>query len=98
MAELEQAAALHPQWNLPEQFDAENYELLAKEAERVKETANQLLWNEKTGRFVVSIDKDGTAWGCGLHPHQLRSSGRRLSQPGTRAQYSGLDQRQTDCS
>lgn len=81
MAELEQAAALHPQWNLPEQFDAENYELLAKEAERVKETANQLLWNEKTGRFVVSIDKDGTAWDVGCTLINLEAVAGGLASP-----------------
>lgn len=68
MAELEQAVALHPQWNLPEQFDAEDSRALTREAERVKEAANRLLWNEETGRFVVSVDKDGVAWdvGCTL--------------------------------
>ena len=68
MAQLEEAIAAHPQWNIPEAFDAEDSVLMFQEAERIKEAVNRLLWNPETGRFLVAVDADQNRWdvGCTL--------------------------------
>lgn len=68
MAEIEEAALAHPQWNLPEAFDAFSPEEMRQEAQEVKEAANRILWNPDTGRFLVSVDADEKPWdvGCTL--------------------------------
>lgn len=65
MAELEQWIAEHPEWKVPRgalAFDAEALEVHAKQ---IKEKANELFWNEETGRYYASIDKNGKAYDYG---------------------------------
>ncbi len=59
MAELEEAIAENPSWNVPRgalSFDPKRLRTLAAE---VKERFNKLFWNPETGRFVACIDADG---------------------------------------
>ncbi len=66
MAEVEEAVAAHPEWNLPGGAEAfEPAELRAHAAE-VKEVANRKFWNPSTGRFVACIDKAGNAHDYGF--------------------------------
>ncbi|HEV2295652.1 MAG TPA: glycosyl hydrolase family 65 protein [Tepidisphaeraceae bacterium] len=58
-ADLEQAIADHPAWNVPAgalRFDPAD---LRKHADEVKAHAGQRFWNEKTGRFIAAIDSEG---------------------------------------
>ena len=65
MAELEAAIAEHPGWNIPGGPLALDAEELRHHAEHVKATANELFWNEETGRYFASIDIDGNAYDYG---------------------------------
>jgi len=59
LAELEAAVEQNPAWNIPLgtlKFDPQK---LRRHAQNVKETTNRLFWNEKTGRFMACIDKNG---------------------------------------
>lgn len=60
MAEIEEAIAANPGWSMPGgplAFDADR---LREHAGQVKEKANELFWNDETGRFIASIDVEGT--------------------------------------
>lgn len=60
MADLEEAIKENPGWNIP-RSGAFDPKALRKHAADVKKEANKLFWNEKTGRFVACIDKNGKA-------------------------------------
>jgi len=59
MADLEEAIEKHPGWNMPLGVLKLDPEWLREHAALVKRQANQLFWNEKTGRFNAWIDKKG---------------------------------------
>ncbi len=61
MAEMEKWIATHPEWNVPQGALAFDSEALEEHAKQIKEKANELFWNEETGRYYASIDKNGTA-------------------------------------
>ena len=65
MADLEEAIRKNPGWNIPEGALAMDPEFLRKHAADVKKTANDLFWNEETGRFYASIDVEGTKYDYG---------------------------------
>jgi len=65
MAELEEAVAANPGWNIAGGALALDAVELRAHAEAVKTTANELFWNEETGRYYASIDRDGTAYDYG---------------------------------
>jgi hypothetical protein len=66
MAQIEEAAATHPGWAMPEGFSALDPAFLRSHAADVRRTANEKFWNSKTGRFVGTIDADGTAHDYGF--------------------------------
>jgi hypothetical protein len=59
MAELEAAIRRHPEWEVPVNELAFDPAQLRAHAAEVKQTANELFWNEDTGRFIASIDMEG---------------------------------------
>jgi len=61
MAALEEAIRRNPQWNVPCGTVALDPAALRRHARQIKETANRLFWNEKKGRFVACIDRNGQA-------------------------------------
>jgi hypothetical protein len=61
MVEVEEAIAAHPGWDVPGGALALAPDELRAHAAAVKKTANELFWNDKTGRFVACIDKNGNA-------------------------------------
>jgi hypothetical protein len=61
MAELEEAIAAHPEWNLPRGALAFDPQALREHAAEVVRNAGELFWNEERGRFIASIDRDGVA-------------------------------------
>jgi hypothetical protein len=66
LADLEQRIAEHPPWDIPAGPLALDPIFLRQHAQQVKQTAGQMLWNARTGRFVASIDADGKAWDYGF--------------------------------
>ncbi len=66
LAELEEAILKNPGWNVPRGTLALDPAALRKHAKEVKEEANRLFWNEKTGRFIGSIDTNGKAYDYGF--------------------------------
>ncbi len=65
MAELERLIAAHPDWNIP---DADHFDPadLTQLAEAIKSDAGKRFWNDRTGRFVGWIDRDGKAYDYGF--------------------------------
>lgn len=59
MADLEQAVAEHPGWDVPQGADALDQTALRNHAAQVKDTANKKFWNPQTGRFYGCIDVNG---------------------------------------
>ncbi|MHB1462972.1 MAG: glucosidase family protein [Armatimonadota bacterium] len=59
MERIERLIAQHPEWKMPHRVKFYTPGFLAKHAAKVKQTANKLFWNDKAGRFIGSIDKDG---------------------------------------
>lgn len=59
MAELEADILKHPEWNLPLGPERLDPFLLARLADRVQKTAQQIFWNPQTGRFVACVDTSG---------------------------------------
>jgi hypothetical protein len=66
MARIEELVVRNPGWSMPQSFQALEPEFLRQHAAKVKATANQKFWNEKTGRFVGCIDADGIAHDYGF--------------------------------
>ena len=65
-ADLEQAIAEHSAWSIPaaeQPFDPAD---LRSHAAAVKAHAGELFWNERTGRFVAAIDREGVAHDYGF--------------------------------
>lgn len=81
MAALEAAVLDHPQWNIPEAFDAESPDALAREADRVRRTANERFWNSETGRFCLSVDADGVPHDVGCTLVNLEAVAAGLADP-----------------
>jgi hypothetical protein len=66
LADLEEAIAKHAEWKVSgaqKPFDPAD---LRTHATEVKRVAGQRFWNEKTGRFVSAIDRDGVAHDYGF--------------------------------
>ncbi len=59
LADLEDAIEKNPGWNIPLGTLKLDPKSLRQHARQVKETANRLFWNEKNGRFIACIDKNG---------------------------------------
>jgi len=66
LADLEKAINNHPDWDIPAGESRFDPEQLRQHARQVKETANKLFWNTKTGRFIACIDKEGVRWDYGF--------------------------------
>lgn len=66
MARIEELVVRNPGWSMPWSFQALNPDFLRQHAAKVKETANQKFWNEKTGRFVGCVDADGVSYDYGF--------------------------------
>jgi hypothetical protein len=66
MAEIEQAAADHPGWDLPGGALALDAAALRAHAAEVKLAANRKFWNSETGRFYGAIDVNGKGWEYGF--------------------------------
>ncbi|MCL5270769.1 MAG: hypothetical protein M1457_09540 [bacterium] len=66
MADAEQAVRDHPGWGMPLGALALDPAELRTHAARVKETANRLFWNDRTGRFNGSIDPNDKAYDYGF--------------------------------
>jgi hypothetical protein len=66
MVDLEQAARDRPDWGVPLGALALDPEGLRGHARAVKKRANELFWNESTGRFYASIDVEGRAYDYGF--------------------------------
>ncbi len=66
MAEVEEAVANHPSWNLPAGGDAFDPQQLRTHAERVRQVIQKKFWDSGKGRFVGWIDADGDRWDYGF--------------------------------
>ena len=66
LAELEEATAAHPQWNMPRGPLVFDSAYLRDEAAAVKENANQVFWNSDHGRFILGIDDQGATHDFGF--------------------------------
>lgn len=66
MADIEEAIANNPGWGIPQGALKMDPEWLREHARAVKEEANRIFWNEETGRFLASIDQEGTPWDFGF--------------------------------
>jgi hypothetical protein len=58
MADVEQAIEDHPEWDMPLGAMKLDPRRLREHATDVKKTANELFWNNDTGRFSACIDKE----------------------------------------
>lgn len=65
MANIEDAIEGHPGWGMPSGALRMRPNELRAHAAEVKRTANDLFWNDKTGRFFASIDRDGRRYDYG---------------------------------
>jgi len=66
LADLEKAINDYPDWDIPAGESRFDPEQLRQHARQVKETANKLFWNTRTGRFIACIDKEGARWDYGF--------------------------------
>lgn len=66
MAELEKALLQNPQWNIPAGPLRQDHEELKALCSQIKSEFQKLFWNEKTGRFVACIDKQGHSYDYGF--------------------------------
>ncbi|MCF7669467.1 MAG: hypothetical protein K9N48_06805 [Verrucomicrobia bacterium] len=66
MSEIELGIEAHPEWRIPEESKGYDSSTLLEHAADVKATGNNLFWNDRTGRFVACIDKDGQPHDYGL--------------------------------
>ena len=65
LADLEEAIARHPGWDMPRGTLAMDPAQLRAHATEVKRKVNELFWNDATGRFFASIDKEGQHYDYG---------------------------------
>ncbi len=65
LAELEEAIGKNPGWDMPLGALKFDPAFLRRHAAEVKRTANDLFWNDRTGRFIASIDKEGRRYDYG---------------------------------
>jgi hypothetical protein len=65
MADLEEALDKNPGWGMPSGALKFDPAFLRKHADDVKRTANTLFWNDRTGRFIASIDREGRRYDYG---------------------------------
>jgi glycosyl hydrolase family 65 len=65
LADLEAAIKQNPGWNLSQGTLKLDPKFLRNHAQKVKETANRLFWNNQTGRFYAAIDKNGSKYDYG---------------------------------
>jgi hypothetical protein len=66
LAELEEAAASNPGWNMPRGALAFDANFLRDEAALVKAKANEVFWNADNGRFILGIDDQGNTHDFGF--------------------------------
>jgi len=66
MAKLEKEIESHPEWNIPMGALYMPSKEISSHAKEVKDFANKLFWNDKTGRFVCGIDVDGKSYDYGF--------------------------------
>lgn len=59
LADLENAVAGHPEWNIPNPPPGVDAESLKRHAAEVRDVGNRIFWNEKTGRFIACLDLEG---------------------------------------
>ncbi len=59
MADIEEEISRNPGWGIPLGALRMEPQQLRNHAARVKAEANRLFWNDKTGRFIASIDSKG---------------------------------------
>ncbi len=59
MAEIEKGILEHPEWNIPYSSIAFDPDELLEHAQKVREKAQNLFWDNGKGRFVACIDRDG---------------------------------------
>lgn len=60
MADIEEMIQTHPKWSIPRGKLAFDPTKLRAHAAKVKEVANEKFWNKAKGRFIGSIDVEGT--------------------------------------
>ena len=65
LAELEEAIDKHPGWDMPLGALRFDPAFLRRHAADVQRTANALFWNDRTGRFIASIDQHGRRYDYG---------------------------------
>jgi hypothetical protein len=66
MAQLEQEISSHPEWDIPAGPLKVSSDEIKNHAKEVKDFANKLFWNDKTGRFTCGIDVDGKSYDYGF--------------------------------
>jgi hypothetical protein len=80
LAELEEAAAAHPEWEVPppgpDDLPAAG---LLRLAEEVREDFRRTFWNDEAGRFVGWIDCEGRAYDYGFTALNLEAVARGLA-------------------
>lgn len=59
MAEIEEQIQKNPQWNIPAGALAIDPLALRVHAKAIKAKANELFWNDTTGRYIACIDQEG---------------------------------------
>jgi hypothetical protein len=82
LAELEAAAAAHPDWEIPPPDSADlSATQLNGLADEVRADFRRTFWNEERGRFVGWIDGDGRAYDYGFTFLNLEAIARGLTTP-----------------
>ncbi|MEK7398519.1 MAG: glycosyl hydrolase family 65 protein, partial [Candidatus Poribacteria bacterium] len=66
MAQLEQEISSHPEWGIPAGPLKVSSDEIKNHAKEVKDFANKLFWNDRTGRFTCGIDVDGKSYDYGF--------------------------------
>ncbi len=66
MEKIEREIGSHPEWSMPLGVWRCTPEMLSQHAAEVKETGNEMFWNQETGRFIAAIDKEGNRWDYGF--------------------------------
>ncbi len=59
MVDLQRLIDRHPDWNLPTPPAQLSAPVLCRHAGEIRARAGKMFWNEKAGRFVACIDRDG---------------------------------------
>lgn len=66
MAQIERMISNNPQWNIEDKFEALDADFLLAHSKEVKRKANEMFFNDKTGRFIACIDEDGVSHDYGF--------------------------------